>query len=320
MNQFQKSQAEKILASYVSQENDLEKGGKRAFIGEVRNYSGQDWVKHHDGWVLVHASGNHILERPGGKREPASKEHVDHANKHMDKQAGDELQRHLDYKKKLSEEGSVKEEIEKTNISSTTETKTISDSLKKVLSEMSDNIVLDTSKISIEDKDGLDFVKLKGQDPYSWVSIRAHNDQHWNRTHFATIQVLEQHPHKASQFSSKENAKELIAGYKELIIENNESIKKKDGAIEDLNNETMSILDSIDLSKLKGIFMGCIRSHPTYAPHFFIGKDKESIERKTKTQAGTKKVIDMSKKSHIMSTSYPFITTLVISKYLESIS
>jgi len=83
MNKFQKSQAEKILASYVSQENDLEKGGKRAFIGEVRNYSGQDWVKHHDGWVLVHPSGKHLLERTGGKREPASKEHIDHARKHL---------------------------------------------------------------------------------------------------------------------------------------------------------------------------------------------------------------------------------------------
>jgi len=117
MNDFQKSQAQKILSMYNNVENfiekseELEKGGKRAFIGEVRKYNGQDWVKHHDGWVLLnYSSGKHILERTGGKREEASKEHVEHAKKHMDKQAGDELQRHLNYKKKLSEEGGVKEE------------------------------------------------------------------------------------------------------------------------------------------------------------------------------------------------------------------
>lgn len=84
MNQFQKSQSERILSCYT-QEDSLEKGGKKAFIGEVRNYGGQDWVKHHDGWVLVHPSGKHLLERPGGKREPASKEHIDHAVFHLGK-------------------------------------------------------------------------------------------------------------------------------------------------------------------------------------------------------------------------------------------
>lgn len=90
MNQFQKSQSEKIRACYESESleksdlDSLEKGGKRAFIGEVRKYNNQDWVKHHDGWVLVHPSGKgHILERPGGKREPATDEHIEHAKQHL---------------------------------------------------------------------------------------------------------------------------------------------------------------------------------------------------------------------------------------------
>lgn len=92
MNDFQKSQASKILSCY-SQENDLEKGGKRAFIGEVRKYNGQDWVKHQDGWVLLHSSGNHILERPGGKREKASDDHVSHAKQHLDIKKVDDHQK-----------------------------------------------------------------------------------------------------------------------------------------------------------------------------------------------------------------------------------
>lgn len=90
MNQFQKSQSARILACYESTNleksdfDSLEKGGKRTFIGEVRRYGGQDWVKHQDGWVLVnHASGKHLLELPGGKRVPAEKHHVEHASKHL---------------------------------------------------------------------------------------------------------------------------------------------------------------------------------------------------------------------------------------------
>lgn len=83
MNQFQKSQSAKILASYINQD-PLEKGGKRAFIGEVRKYGKDDWVKHHDGWVLVnHSTGKHLLELPGGKRVPAEDHHIEHAKKHL---------------------------------------------------------------------------------------------------------------------------------------------------------------------------------------------------------------------------------------------
>lgn len=84
MNEIHKSKAAQILGCYSNSEELLEKGGKKAFIGEVRTYSGQKWVKHQDGWVHVsEKGGKHILERPGGKREEANEFHVAHAITHL---------------------------------------------------------------------------------------------------------------------------------------------------------------------------------------------------------------------------------------------
>lgn len=66
-----------------SEDNDIEKA-KRAEIGEVRSWGGQKWVKHADGWVYISPRGKHVLERPGGKREAAGEEHVQHAQKHLE--------------------------------------------------------------------------------------------------------------------------------------------------------------------------------------------------------------------------------------------
>lgn len=61
-------------------EDLLEKGGKRAHVGEVRMWGKDKWVKHQDGWVLFNQqTGKHVLETPDGKRKPASIEHVQHA-------------------------------------------------------------------------------------------------------------------------------------------------------------------------------------------------------------------------------------------------
>ena len=90
MLQHVKEHQEKIqkslLGTYGS-EDTLEKGGKRATIGEVRNWGNEKWVKHQDGWVKVNTIGDkpHLLERPGGKREQASEGHVSFAKQHLER-------------------------------------------------------------------------------------------------------------------------------------------------------------------------------------------------------------------------------------------
>lgn len=77
---------DQIEKSLNVEKEGFEKGGKRAQIGEVRTYNGQKWVKHIDGWVHVNeTTGKHTLERPGGKRELASDEHILHAKSHLDR-------------------------------------------------------------------------------------------------------------------------------------------------------------------------------------------------------------------------------------------
>ena len=66
-----------------SEEPQIQKGGKRAEIGEMRIYGGQKWVKHMDGWVHVSENGQKaLLEKPGGKREAAQTHHIEHYQKH----------------------------------------------------------------------------------------------------------------------------------------------------------------------------------------------------------------------------------------------
>lgn len=50
MNQFQKTQSAKILASYST--DNLEKGGKRAVLGESRVWGGKTYIKERHDWVL----------------------------------------------------------------------------------------------------------------------------------------------------------------------------------------------------------------------------------------------------------------------------
>ena len=60
--------------------------GKRAEVGEVRLWNGQRWVKHADGWIHIHeTTGKGTLERPGGKRELASEDHIKHHKEHTSK-------------------------------------------------------------------------------------------------------------------------------------------------------------------------------------------------------------------------------------------
>jgi hypothetical protein len=81
MTPQEQQNSSRILDMYNS---DLEKGGKRAEIGEVRTWAGQQWVKHSDGWVHYNQkTGKHLLELPGGKRQPAEPHHIEHAKKSL---------------------------------------------------------------------------------------------------------------------------------------------------------------------------------------------------------------------------------------------
>ena len=74
------------ILSESSFSNQIEKGGKRATIGEVRTWGGEKWVKHQDGWVHVHPkTGKATIEKPGGKREEASEDHTKYYKEHIDR-------------------------------------------------------------------------------------------------------------------------------------------------------------------------------------------------------------------------------------------
>lgn len=81
---LQKSETTTLESTQVTE--SFEKGGKRAEIGEVRTWGKEQWVKHQDGWVHIHPkTGKATLERPGGKREPASDHHTSHHKEFMSK-------------------------------------------------------------------------------------------------------------------------------------------------------------------------------------------------------------------------------------------
>lgn len=65
MNDYQRQQNTRLLSCYKSEGEielqksevlDLEKGGKAAFIGEIRSFGGRDYIKTHDGWKF-HGKG-----------------------------------------------------------------------------------------------------------------------------------------------------------------------------------------------------------------------------------------------------------------------
>jgi len=83
-NSIRKAKSERLLQSFIQPE--LEKGGKRAVVGEVRLWGNEKWVKHEDGWVNVNEkSGKATLEHPGGKRSAAQQHHIDHHKSSMEK-------------------------------------------------------------------------------------------------------------------------------------------------------------------------------------------------------------------------------------------
>lgn len=98
--------AEQIFKSYKSDTDYLEKGGKRATIGEVRTWGSEKWVKHQDGWVHVHPkTGKATLERPGGKRETASEDHTKHYKEHIDRHDRESLTKQGQKQAELMDEG-----------------------------------------------------------------------------------------------------------------------------------------------------------------------------------------------------------------------
>lgn len=64
-----------ILSSYGV--DTIEKGGKRATIGEVRTWGGRKMVKHQDGWVHVDDKGKTKLQTSDGKISESSSEKKD---------------------------------------------------------------------------------------------------------------------------------------------------------------------------------------------------------------------------------------------------
>lgn len=105
IKQHQDNLRKSLLRTYGS-EDSLEKGGKRATIGEVRTWSGEKWVKHQDGWIHVHpTTSKATLEKPGGKRETASEDHVKHYKEHFDRHGRESLTKQGQKQAELMEEG-----------------------------------------------------------------------------------------------------------------------------------------------------------------------------------------------------------------------
>lgn len=60
MNELNKSQAAKILSVYGVTPGDIIEKGKKAAIGETRNYSGYEYVKTAEGWKPLKTHG-HVI-------------------------------------------------------------------------------------------------------------------------------------------------------------------------------------------------------------------------------------------------------------------
>jgi hypothetical protein len=89
-NYFQSIQSAKILSSYGI---DLIKGGKPAYIGEIRVYNGQKYVRHAEGWIYMSKNRNkHVLHTDSGQVSDATEEHINHFNKTIEE---DEKQKAL---------------------------------------------------------------------------------------------------------------------------------------------------------------------------------------------------------------------------------
>jgi hypothetical protein len=68
----------------------LEKGGKKAVVGEVRYWDGEAWVKHSDGWVRIGRSplsSNYLVREEGDTSGAlkAEKHHIEFAKPHLEK-------------------------------------------------------------------------------------------------------------------------------------------------------------------------------------------------------------------------------------------
>lgn len=109
VHQQQSLQKAHLLQSFQSENTPydlLEKGGKRATIGEVRTWGNEKWVKHQDGWVHVHPkTGKATIEKPGGKRETASEEHIQHHKIHIDRKDRESLTKQGQKQAELMDEG-----------------------------------------------------------------------------------------------------------------------------------------------------------------------------------------------------------------------
>lgn len=109
IHQQQSLQKAHLLQSFQTENTPydlLEKGGKRATIGEVRTWGGEKWVKHQDGWVHVHpTTSKATLEKPGGKRETASEDHTKHYKEHIDRHDRESLTKQGQKQAELMDEG-----------------------------------------------------------------------------------------------------------------------------------------------------------------------------------------------------------------------
>lgn len=80
MNNYQKQQAIKILQSYST---NIEKGGKRAEVGEVRFTGGKMRIKHQEGWLYQRKDGSFSLVKNDGSTRIATPNEVLFAKNHI---------------------------------------------------------------------------------------------------------------------------------------------------------------------------------------------------------------------------------------------
>lgn len=85
IHEHQRNQNSHLVKSFMNTTDYLEKGGKRAMIGEVRTYAGQKWVKHSDGWVHVSDKGKTKLHANDGKMSEGTEDHTKHFNTHVER-------------------------------------------------------------------------------------------------------------------------------------------------------------------------------------------------------------------------------------------
>lgn len=294
-------QGNNILKSF---EVDLEKG-KSFMIGQ-KDKSGKN-VKTADGWKPVSSRGHLVTHNHDGSSKSSP------VKENENQKASIEV-------KQVEKHDTQAESIQKES------------SLNNYAAEVNSRLGDGRVALSTDDIESIPGIRIgitqlrttRGkEDIQARVTVDIANLEHFNKNHRNTIQRLQSHPNEVRNYTDRPvTASQLIDSYHQLMRDNNNTINDKRVLSEKSKQIASDILDGLDLTKLKGQHLACIKAtgRGLLTPHFSISdtNNKQELEAAIKSYSGSKKIIDMGKKNSILGTTNPLLTALVVKKLLSN--